>query len=127
MQKLIFIVDDNDANLTMAALVLEAEYRVLTMPSAVKMLSLLEKKRPDMILLDIEMPDMNGLDAIAELKKRSEWQNIPVLFLTGWDDDAVMSNALQLGALDFIHKPILPSVLLNRVKNYLELVEKQQS
>jgi putative two-component system response regulator len=126
MQKLIFIVDDNDANLTMAAMVLEAEYKVLTIPSAVKMLSLLEKKIPDMILLDIEMPEMNGLDAIVELKKRSEWKDIPVLFLTGWNDDAVMSNALQLGALDFIHKPILSSILLNRVKNYFELVESRR-
>ncbi|MCL2006034.1 MAG: response regulator [Planctomycetaceae bacterium] len=127
MQKLIFVVDDNDANLTMAALVLEAEYRVLTMPSAVKMLSLLEKKQPDMILLDIEMPDMTGFEAIAQLKERPEWQNIPVMFLTGRNEDSVMSEGLQLGALDFIHKPILPNALKNRVKNYLELVERRNT
>ena len=127
MQKLIFVVDDNDANLTMAALVLEAEYRVLTMPSAPKMLALLEKKQPDMILLDIEMPDMTGFEAIVQLKEHSEWKNIPVIFLTGRNDDSVMSEGLQLGAIDFIHKPILPAALMNRVRNYLELIEHRKA
>ena len=125
MQKLIFVVDDNDANLTMAALVLEEEYRVLTMPSAVKMLSLLEKKQPDLILLDIEMPDMTGFEAVVKLKEHPDWSKIPFIFLTGRNEDSVMSEGLQLGALDFFHKPILPSALLNRVRNYLELIERR--
>ena len=127
MQKLIFVVDDNDANLTMAALVLEVDYRVLTMPSALKMLALLEKKQPDMILLDIEMPDMTGFEAIVQLKEHPEWKNIPVIFLTGRNEDSVMSEGLQLGALDFIHKPILPTALINRVRNYLELIERRKA
>ena len=129
MQKLIFVVDDNDANLTLAALILEEEYQVLTMPSALRMFSLLEKKRPDMILLDIEMPDMNGFDALVKLKEHPEWNSIPVLFLTGWTDDAIRSNALKLGALDFVHKPIVSATLFNSVKNCLEMeipVEKKQ-
>jgi len=116
MQKLIFIVDDNDANLAFAASVLENEYRVLTMPSAQRMFLLLEKKRPDMILLDVEMPDMSGFDAIARLKANPEWEKIPVIFLTGWIDGKLLSDAQELGSIEVIPKPINPSVLLNCVK-----------
>ena len=119
MQKLLFIVDDNDANLTVAALALEEEYRVLTMPSAEKMFSLLEKKCPQLILLDIEMPEMNGLEAIAGLKANPQWKDIPVIFLTGWVDEDLLSRALKLGAVEVIQKPIIPPALLNCVKKYV--------
>jgi len=118
MEKLIFIVDDNDANLTMAASALEKDYRILTMPSAQKMFSLLEKKQPDLILLDIEMPDMNGLEAIVILKENPKWKEIPVIFLTGWKDDKMLSTAMSSGALEVIYKPIVPSILLDCVKKY---------
>jgi len=117
MQKLVFVVDDNDANLTMSASALEAEYQVLTMPSALKMFTLLEKKQPDLILLDIEMPDMSGLEAIVKLKEHSKWNTIPVIFLTGQNDEKRLSEALSLGAIEIINKPIVPSTLLDRVKN----------
>ncbi|MCL2440584.1 MAG: response regulator [Treponema sp.] len=119
MDKLIFIVDDNDANLTMAASALEADYKVLTMPSAQKMFALLEKKKPDLILLDIEMPDMTGLEAIVILKENPQNSGIPVLFITGWSDDKLISDAKKLGALDVINKPIVKSVLLENVKKYV--------
>ena len=120
MQKLIFIVDDNDANLTLAASALEAEYRVLTMPSAQKMFSLLEKKCPDLILLDVEMPEMGGFEAIVKLKENPQWKEIPVVFLTGLDDEALQSNALKAGAIGVIYKPIVPPVLLNCVNNHIK-------
>jgi len=116
-QRLIFIVDDNDANLTVAASALETEYRVLTMLSAEKMFSLLEKRRlPDLILLDIEMPEMSGFDAMKKLKEHQEWSSIPVVFVTGWSDDELLSRALGSGALDVINKPFVPSILLDYVK-----------
>ena len=120
MEKLIFIVDDNDANLTMAASILEDTYRVLTMPSAGKMFALLEKKQPDLILLDIEMPEMTGLEAIVKLKEIPQWKDIPVLFLTGWCDDKLMIEAKNAGVLEIINKPIVSSVLLEKVKNYIK-------
>jgi len=120
MNKLIFIVDDNDANLTVAACALEDDYRVLTMPSAEKMFSLLEKKRPDLILLDIEMPEMTGLEAIVKLKENTQFSDIPVLFLTGWTDDKLLAQAEKLGALTVITKQINASVLKENVKKYLE-------
>ncbi|MCL1940945.1 MAG: response regulator, partial [Synergistaceae bacterium] len=77
----------------------------------------------DMILLDIEMPVISGFDAIAMLKKNRDWADIPVLFLTGWNEDMVMSQGLKLGALDFVNKPFSIPVLLKRVENYLTLDE----
>jgi len=115
MQKLIFIVDDNDSNLTMAASALDKDYKVLTMPSAIKMLSLLEKKQPDMILLDIEMPEMTGFEAIVKLKENPNWKNIPVVFLTGHEDESIQLQAKELGALGVIHKPVKLAVLLDYV------------
>jgi len=119
MEKLIFIVDDNDANLTLAASILENEYRVLTMPSAQRMFSVLEKKIPDLILLDIEMPEIGGFEAIAKLKESPLWKNIPVLFLTGWSDEKIISDAEKSGALDIINKPIDAAVLRDFVKKYI--------
>ena len=119
MEKLIFIVDDNDANLTVAASALEGEYRILTMPSAEKMFFLLEKKKPDLILLDVEMPEMTGMEAIVKLKENSLWNNIPVLFLTGYIDDKLLSDAKMNGAAEVISKPIVPSSLLTCVKKYV--------
>ena len=116
MQKQIFIVDDNDANLTVAASALENEFKIFTMPSAVKMFSLLEKKAADLILLDIEMPEMSGFDAIAKLKENVKWKDIPVIFVTGWIDDKLIDNALKSGALDVIKKPFSPAALTEAVR-----------
>ena len=120
MQNLIFTVDDTDAILVLVASVLEDEYRILTMSSAEKMFSLLTKKTPDMILLDIEMPDMNGYEAIVKLKENPDWQNIPVIFLTGYIDDTVLSRGKELGALDIVNKSDIKSSLLNCVKMYMD-------
>ena len=116
MQKLVFIVDDNDANLTMAASALEESYRVFTIPSAQKMFMLLEKKTPDLILLDIEMPEMGGFEAIRKLKENPAQKVIPVVFITGWTNDELIADALKAGALDVLKKPIAPSLLLECVK-----------
>ena len=119
MDKMIFIVDDNDANLTVAASALEDEYKVLTMPSAQKMFALLEKKQPNLILLDIEMPEMTGFEAIAKLKENPQWKEIPVVFLTGLEDESLRNDSLKAGALEVVSKPIVKSTLLERVKNLI--------
>ena len=119
MGKLVFVVDDNDANLTMAALALEAEYDVLTMPSAEKMFSLLRKKRPDLILLDVEMPVMGGMEAIAALKGDPQWNGIPVIFITGRIDDGLLSDAAKAGALEVLDKKNASVTLLGTVKKHI--------
>jgi len=122
VEKMVFIVDDSEAILTAGAAALEGEYKVLTMNSAKKMFDLIElyNKIPDLILLDVEMPDMNGLEAIVELKKRDKWRSIPVVFLTGWADEGLQVDAEDLGALDMIGKPFEPAALMDCVRKYIK-------
>lgn len=119
MDKLVFLVDDTDSVLTLGASILEDDYRVLTMSSALKMFSLLEKKQPDMILMDLEMPEMNGFDAVAKLRENTEWSSIPVLFLTGHIDDTVLSRAAELRALGVHNKSDISTTLLDRIRELI--------
>jgi len=121
--KTIFVVDDSDTNLSMAEEALDRLYRVMTMPSAAKMFSLLGKITPDLILLDIEMPEMDGFEALNRLKSESLWANIPVVFLTGRTDAAVEVHGFEMGAVDFITKPFSAPVLINRIKTHLDIDE----
>ena len=123
MQKTLFIIDDSDTNLAMAEEALEEHYRVMTLPSATKMLALLEKVTPDLILLDIEMPDMDGFEALQRLKSNPAHTDIPVIFLTSMTDAAVEVKGFQLGVVDFITKPFSAPVLLNRIKTHLDIDE----
>ena len=121
--KTIFVVDDSDTNLSTAESVLEDFYCVMTMPSAAKMFSLLEKVTPDLILLDIEMPDINGFEAMRKLKNHDLYADIPVIFLTGLSDVLTEVQGFELGAVDFILKPFSAPVLLNRIKTHLNIDE----
>jgi putative two-component system response regulator len=107
----------------MAEAVLEDQYSVMTVPSAAKMFSLLKKINPDLILLDIEMPDMDGFEALQNLKSTNKWSNIPVIFLTGRNDPTVEVQGFQIGAVDFITKPFSAPVLLNRIRTHLNIDE----
>jgi len=123
MQKIIYVVDDSDTNLAVAKDALKDHYRVMTLPSAAKMFALLEKIRPDLILLDIEMPEMNGFEALRRLKTGDAHSNIPVIFLTSMTDTTTEVRGFQLGVVDFIAKPFTAPVLLNRIKNHLDIDE----
>ncbi|MCL1945608.1 MAG: response regulator [Chitinivibrionia bacterium] len=119
MENLIFIVDDNDTELTTAAMALEEYFPLLTMPSAEKMFYLLEKKRPKLIILDVEMPDMDGFEAMAKLRKNLQYNDIKVIFITGMSDKKTCDNAMKLGATDVINKPYTPLQLLNCVQKHI--------
>ncbi|MDR2542044.1 MAG: response regulator [Treponema sp.] len=121
MFKTIFIVDDNDTNLTSAKEALKDQYRVMTLPSAAKMFALIEKVTPDLILLDIKMPEMDGFEALHLLKANASLANIPVIFLTSMADVSVEVRGFQLGVVDFITKPFSAPVLLNRLKTHLDI------
>jgi putative two-component system response regulator len=121
--KTIFVVDDSDTNLAKAEEALEDRYRVMTMQSASRMFAFLEKLAPDMILLDIEMPEMNGLEALQQLKSNTLYTDIPVIFLTAHTDAEIEARGFELGAIDFISKPFSIPVLLNRIKTHLEIDE----
>jgi len=123
MQKTIFVVDDNDTNLSIAKEALKEQYRVMTLPSASNIFTLLEKIIPDLILLDIEMPEINGFEALKLLKADSAYADIPVVFLTSITDASVEVSGFQMGVIDFISKPFSAPVLLNRVKTHLNIDE----
>ncbi|MCL2001088.1 MAG: response regulator, partial [Planctomycetes bacterium] len=96
-------------------------YRVMTLPSAAKMFALLEKVTPDLILLDIKMPEMDGFEALKRLKSTAAYADIPVIFLTNIQDASVEIRGFQLGVVDFIGKPFSEPVLFNRVKTHLDI------
>jgi len=124
-KKLVILVDDNPTNLRTGINVLAEKFRVATAPSAEKMLDQLKTCAPDLILLDIEMPEVSGYDAIKTLKASPETRDIPVIFLTaksGSDDEI---TGLSLGAIDYITKPFQPALLLKRIEVHL-LVEDQR-
>ena len=123
MQKIIFLVDDNATNLTVAEEALAEQYRVIALSSAAKMFIALEKFKPDLILLDIEMPEMTGFEAMKKLKSSDLYAEIPVIFLTGRTDPVSEAIGIDLGAVDFIMKPFSVPVLLNRIRNHLQLDE----
>ena len=119
--KTIFIVDDSDINLATAEGALENHYRVMTLPSAPGMFNMLEKVFPDLILLDIEMPEMNGFEALKRLKSHYLYESIPVIFLTSHTDSNTEAKGFEMGVVDFIAKPFSTPVLLNRIKLHLDI------
>ncbi|MCL2617723.1 MAG: response regulator [Defluviitaleaceae bacterium] len=120
-RKVIFVVDDSDTNLSTAEAVLEDSYDVMTMSSAARMFTLLEKIQPHLILLDIEMPQMNGFEAMGSIKENPRYSDIPVIFLTSLSDTASEVKGFELGVVDFITKPFSTPVLLNRVKMHMNV------
>ena len=117
--KTIFIVDDSDTNLAAAESALEDFYNVMTIPSAAKMFSLLEKIKPDLILLDIEMPVKSGFEALKQLKSGSSWADNPVIFLTGTINASIEEQSKELGAVDIITKPFQASIMIDRIQKYI--------
>jgi putative two-component system response regulator len=121
MRKTIFVVDDNDTNLSKAEEGLEDIYDVMTIPSGERLFVILKKVRPNLILLDIEMPEMDGFQVLEKLKASSEYNEIPVIFLTGVRSPEVEARGFESGAVDFITKPFSEPVLLNRVKLHIDV------
>jgi putative two-component system response regulator len=121
----IILVDDNPSNLRTGKNVLMEKYEVYTAPSAAKLFDILADITPALILLDIEMPEMNGYEAIKTLKADEKTKNIPVIFLTGKTDTENEIEGLDLGAIDYITKPFVPPLLLKRIEAHL-LVEAQK-
>jgi CheY-like chemotaxis protein/HPt (histidine-containing phosphotransfer) domain-containing protein len=122
---LIVLVDDNPANLRIGKNVLSEKYAVATAPSAEKLFGLLENNNPAIILLDVDMPEMNGYEAIKVLKSKPRSHDIPVIFVTGRTESDDELAGLSLGAIDYITKPFQPSLLLKRIEVHL-LVETQK-
>jgi len=117
----ILIVDDEPANLAVLTQLLQPQYRVRAVNSGSRCLVAAQPPQtPDLILLDVMMPDMDGYEVLTRLLGNPVTEKIPVLFVTARDDEADEEHGLQLGAVDYITKPIRPSVLLARVRAALD-------
>jgi putative two-component system response regulator len=124
----IVVVDDDRTNLIMAGRILsDQDMRVTALKSGNALLDFLKDNRPDLILLDIRMPEMDGFDTMEKMKEMiSEEDMIPVIFLTANESPESETKGLGLGAMDFIRKPFVPEVLVMRVRHTIELVRLQK-
>ncbi|MDR2304766.1 MAG: response regulator [Treponema sp.] len=120
-KKIIVLVDDNPVNLKLAGNTLMERYSVFAVPSAQKMFRLLEQTVPDLILLDVVMPEISGYEAMGTLKSNPRTAGIPVIFLTSKTDTVSELEGFNLGAVDYISKPFSPQLLLKRVEVQLLL------
>ncbi|MDR0730628.1 MAG: response regulator [Treponema sp.] len=127
MAKQILVVDDNLASLKQIGAQLTSHYEVSLAKSGSMALQICRQERPDLILLDIEMPDMDGFETIGRLKADPEFNPIPVIFLTGNRDTDSEIRALESGAMDFITKPINKDILFNRLELHLQFAAYQSS
>lgn len=124
---LILIVDDEAANIQVLAACLNDRdlYRIKVSTSGEQCLTLLEEgEKPDLILLDIEMPGINGYEVCAQLKSNELTADIPIIFVTAKDTDSDEEHGFDLGAVDYITKPVKPAIVKARVHTHITL--KQQ-
>ncbi|MDD4880520.1 MAG: two-component system response regulator [Gallionellaceae bacterium] len=118
----LLIVDDEPANLALLARVLQPHYRVRAANSGERALeTAASTPRPDLILLDVMMPEMDGYAVLVHLREDPQTSDIPVIFVTALDDEVNEEHGFSLGAVDYIAKPIKPAIVLARVATQLEL------
>ena len=118
----ILVVDDEPDTLALLTSILtEAGYRVRPSDSGSLALASVENSPPDLILLDMRMPVMDGLEVCRQLKARKESREIPVVFVSGSADAEVRVDGLEIGAVDFVIKPFNRAELLARIRTHLEL------
>jgi len=116
----IVIVDDNIVSLKQISALLSNDYDVSLAKSGEMALQICAQKQPNLILLDVEMPGMDGFQTIARLKEDGNLKNIPVIFLTGNIDAETQAKCLGAGAVDFITKPPDVEILENRIKQHIK-------
>jgi len=121
----IIVVDDNPENLSVLKNTMKDIYTVYPCPSALIMFDLLTHVMPELILLDVEMPEMNGYEAAKKLKSDDKLKEIPVIFLTSMTDAQSELEGLGIGAVDYIRKPFVAQLLLQRVKLHLSIVDQR--
>ena len=117
----LLIVDDTPDNIDVLVGCLSPDYRTRIATNGKIALSLCEKEAPDLILLDIMMPEMDGYEVCRRLKKKEETKNIPIIFITAKGEPQDETKGLALGAVDYIAKPITPAIVLARVATHLEV------
>ncbi len=125
-KKIILAVDDARGNLDAVKGILAPTHAIKVAVNGKIALEIVEKQKPDLILLDILMPEMDGYEVCRRLKENPETRDIPVIFLTAQDQITDEAKGFELGAVDYIHKPFSPSILKARVGTHLALRHHMQ-
>jgi diguanylate cyclase (GGDEF)-like protein len=121
----LLIVDDDPYNIHLLANIFNNDYDISFATDGKKALEMALKEKPDLILLDVVMPEMNGYDVCRELKGNPATLEIPIIFVTAHSDAAEEIRGLEIGAADYISKPFCPAIIKIRVKNQIELKQLQ--
>ncbi len=124
-KKIILAVDDAREILEYVKDILAPTYTIKAARNGKMALKIVEKQKPDLILLDIMMPDMDGYEVCLLLKQDTETQDIPVIFLTAMDQIMDETIGFEVGAVDYIHKPFSPEILKVRVEAHLALQQQK--
>lgn len=127
MKKIILVVDDDKSNLMVAQKLLAEQYRIAVVNSGELAFRYLRKNEPDLILLDIQMPGMDGFEVMKQLQESSVWNRIPVIFLTADRTEKTEELCFKLGAVDYIGKPFVPTIMIQRINRTLELEDYRKN
>lgn len=119
----VLVVDDEPINLKVLNNILKDTYKLIFAKNGLEALRLVEKDKPDLILLDVMMPEMTGYEVCENLKANPLFKRIPVIFVTALSDAVDEAKGLNIGAVDYISKPVTPAVVKARVKTHLSLVD----
>ena len=118
--KKIMVVDDNVSFLKQIGVLLETRYDIILAKSGNQALQIGSKEKPELIFLDIEMPEMDGYQTITKFREASWFRATPVVFLTGNQDETSKQRAFEYGAIDILTKPVDKEYLQNRIELYLQ-------
>jgi len=122
----VLVVDDSVDNIKILMTILKSECKVVFAKSGLKAIELAKQHQPDLILLDVVMPEIDGYETCLRLKADEETSDIPIIFITGCDKTEDEVKGLTLGGVDYIMKPVVNEVVLARVKTHLELVRARK-
>jgi PleD family two-component response regulator len=125
--KKVLIIDDEKINIMALAHFLKPQYEITVAIDGPSGIEAAEKHSPDIILLDIIMPDMDGFDVITKLKESETTKDIPVIFITGLNSAKDEEKGLALGAVDFIAKPFNKPIVKARVEAQLRMIDYMQT
>ena len=119
----ILIVDDDEMMIMLARRILATKYDVVTATSGAEAIEIFEQERPDMVLSDLMMPELDGYELHRILQEKSG-EVVPIMFMSASEDDESEIKGFEVGAADYIHKPMRPDVLLRRVGNVIDTLDK---
>ncbi|MCL2175056.1 MAG: response regulator [Treponema sp.] len=122
----ILIVDDEKINILALAHFLKSQYDIIVTTDSLSALETAEKHLPDLILLDVIMPDMNGYEVIQKLKESEIAKDIPVIFISGLNDSENEEKGIMLGAADFITKPFNKTLVKKRIETQIMLLDNKR-